>query len=218
MLKRNTECPTCKHQGSHEFSKDLKRIYRICQNCSLVYVPRDSVVSEEEEKKRYEAHENDELDPQYRAYLMNLVGLIMPELRIGNLGLDFGCGKSTLLSQLFEEQGFKINSYDLYFHDHIERLQIKYDFIILSEVIEHLRDPFDCMKHLVSFLNQKGKIIIKTKFYPTDKASFDNWFYKRDITHIQFFNKSSMNHLISSIGVKNNFYELGEDVYCLHID
>lgn len=213
MLTNKTECPACHHHLAHEFSRDSLRCYLKCDSCSLVYVPRDALVSSADEKKRYEAHENDESDPKYRSYLMNLVELIIPNLKLGNKGLDFGSGKSTLLSTLFMEQGYKVNSYDLYFHPSEELLHEKYDFIILSEVIEHLRDPLQCMNQLKSLLKTNGQIFIKTKFCPEDKAMFDNWFYKRDITHVQFLNDSSFEKLVGP------FTKLGEDVYCyLHID
>jgi SAM-dependent methyltransferase len=213
VLKNKTECPACHHHLAHEFSRDLLRSYLECESCSLVYVPRDLLVSGADEKKRYEAHENNECDPKYRSYLMNLVELIVPDLKLGDQGLDFGSGKSTLLSSLFKEHGFQVNSYDLYFHPSSEMLEEKYDFIILSEVIEHLRDPLQCMNQLKSLLKPSGKFFIKTKFCPADKASFDNWFYKRDITHVQFFNDSSFEKLLGP------FTKLGEDVYrYLHID
>ena len=213
MLKSKFECPACHHQHAHEFSSDLIRRYLECENCLLVYVPRHMLVSDTDEKKRYEAHENDEDDPKYRSYLMNLVELVVPCLKIGNKGLDFGSGKSTLLSSLFREHGFQVNSYDLYFHPSHKMLQEKYDFIIMSEVIEHLRDPLQCMNQLKELLKPAGQVFIKTKFCPKDKATFDNWFYKRDITHVQFFNDSSFEKLLGP------FLKLGEDVYrYLHMD
>ena len=40
-----------------------------------------------------------------------------------------------------------------------------------------------------------GKIFIKTKLHPGEKNLFDHWFYKRDSTHIQFFNSKSLKEL-----------------------
>jgi rubredoxin len=197
-------CPLCLAQESSLFDQDKFRSYLKCSTCGLVFVPRDSLISEDQEKERYEAHENGENQSGYIQYLSKIGEAIKPFLNEGDRGLDFGCGKTKLLAGLLAPH--HVSSYDVYFHPQHELLNVTYDFVILSEVIEHLRDPRKEMLKLSS-----PKIFIKTKFYP--EVGFNQWFYKRDKTHIQFFNPGSFDELAKINGYKS-WEKIGEDLYC----
>lgn len=196
-------CPLCSHTDSIVCDQDKLRTYYLCNKCSLIFVPRDVLIAEDQERIRYESHENLENDPNYQIYLGQVVNAIVPFLSKGSSGLDFGCGKTTLMSRLFLEQSFHVDSYDYFFLKDETIWEKKYDFIILSEVIEHLRDLKGTMQKLKLLLNSGGAIFIKTKFYPEDLKAFSSWFYKRDITHIQFFNDKSMHYLAQELSFKN---------------
>ncbi|MGE3609891.1 MAG: class I SAM-dependent methyltransferase [Bacteriovoracaceae bacterium] len=187
------------------------RSYFLCQNCELIFVPRNQLIPEIKEKERYELHQNAESDPYYQDYLSQILISVLPLIEKNQVGLDFGCGRTTLLAQLFSQKGIEVDSFDYYFLKDETIWNKKYDFIVLSEVIEHLRDPFEEMKSLKNILNPNGKMFIKTKFYP-QKSEFDQWFYKRDLTHIQFFNPQSMEHLGHSLQMKSEFYLNGPDL------
>lgn len=204
-------CPLCSSTSTQLFDQDKNRHYYICESCSLVSVPRDEHVSLGEEEQRYSSHENSEDDSGYISYLKGTRDQILPFLKSKALGLDFGCGKTELLSQLFLQEDFKVDSYDVFFHPHEDIWQKKYDFIILSEVIEHLREPLAIMKALSTILQPSGQMFIKTKFYPESSEKFKNWFYKRDKTHVQFFNARSMEYL-ANILQSNNTEFLGQDL------
>ena len=207
------KCPVCHGYDNHEFSRDKKRIYYLCNDCSLLFVPRNLLIGIDEEKQRYQAHDNDFENADYRAYLSKIIDSFEPFLLKGTQGLDFGSGKTTLFADLVKERGFEMISYDLYFHPDEEIWFKKFDFIVLSEVIEHLREPRHCLERVKSLLNSSGQLFIKTKFYPSDKKLFDNWFYKRDMTHVQFFNRNSLNQLAKSVGFSGIFKMIGEDLY-----
>lgn len=116
------------------------------------------------------------------------------------------------MSDLFKKKNFSVDSYDLYYFPDMTIWSKKFNFIILSEVIEHLRDPIKEMKRIRDLLLPDGKIFIKTKLHPGDKTLFENWFYKRDITHIQFFSDESLGYLakeLSMLGPK----QLSEDLF-----
>ena len=207
-------CPLCLSQEHQEFDRDKNRSYQLCSNCTLVYVPREQLISSAEEKQRYDSHENSTDDPGYAAYLNNIADSMLPYLASGMKGLDFGCGRTTLLADLLEESHLTMNSYDLYFHPNEKVWEGRYDFIVLSEVIEHLSHPREIMKKLCSLLNEEGMIFIKTKFYPKDASIFKNWFYKRDKTHVQFFNEESFQFLVKEIEL-SSFERIGDDLYLL---
>lgn len=172
-------------------------------------MPRNEILSSELEKNRYDQHENNN-EGEYLKYLTGIASSILPYIKKDDQGLDFGSGISTSLAEIFGLTGIRVDSYDLYYHPNNEIWERQYDFVILSEVIEHLREPFETMEKLAKLLKANGKIFIKTKFR-NEKIEFSNWYYKRDLTHIQFFNQKSMNLLSNKSGFKMT--EVGTDLY-----
>lgn len=195
-------CILCRGASVALWNQDSLRPYLRCDDCSLVFVPRDYLLSSVDEKKRYDTHENNEDDLRYREYLTKITTAIIPFLGADATGLDFGCGASTLLSKIFLESGFVVDSYDLYYHSDQKFRAKTYDFIVLSEVIEHLSDPIGGLEGLKLLLKPGGQFFIKTKYLPPQKEMFGNWFYKNDPTHIQFFNHQSMEKLASLLGMQ----------------
>ncbi|WP_408097641.1 class I SAM-dependent methyltransferase [Peredibacter sp. HCB2-198] len=204
-------CPLCQHQSSTIFDQDKLRSYYLCDQCGLVFVPRESLISSSEEKKRYDSHQNSDQDPGYHNYLLKISQEILPHLLSSGRGLDFGCGATKMLGSMFEKAGFEVDSFDLYYHPDQTIWQKKYDFIILSEVIEHLNSPREVMINLRGLLNPSGHIFVKTKTYPAP-PEFKNWFYKRDITHVQFFNQSSFEYLAQLVHLTGPM-KIGEDLF-----
>jgi 2-polyprenyl-3-methyl-5-hydroxy-6-metoxy-1,4-benzoquinol methylase len=198
-------CPLCCGQEHVLFDQDRLREYFQCLQCSLVFVPRHSLLSSIDELKRYEAHENNQDDPGYRSYLNQIVIATTPFLSKKMKGLDFGCGKTKILAELFSKNGFAMDSYDVFFHPEDKIWNQQYDFIVASEVIEHLRRPIEVMRQLKDLLTPGGQIFIKTKLYPGDAQKFKEWFYKRDTTHVQFFDTQSLEYLAKQLNMKGAF-------------
>jgi len=205
-------CPFCFSNNCEDFDTDSFRTYLLCKNCSIVFVSRDQLIPEFLEKKRYESHDNSENNPEYQNYLQKIADHISIFLPKGFVGLDFGCGKTKLLEKIIKEKGLEIVSYDVFFHNDLSVFEKRFNFIILSEVIEHLRNPLEEIKKLTSLLEDDGMIFIKTRLRPESSQEFRNWFYKRDITHIQFFSKSSFNQL-SAVCNLSNFMQIDEDLF-----
>lgn len=204
-------CPLCLASESELFDQDKSRSYLKCLSCDLVFVPRTSLITQEAEKERYKAHENEE-NENYTNYLKKTVNSITPHLKSTAIGLDFGCGKTKILSNIFKEKNFQVNSYDLFFYPDDEPLNHQYDFILLSEVIEHLRDPRDIMQVLKMKLQSDGQFFIKTKLRPDSALEFSKWFYKRDSTHVQFFNEKSFKSLKEILRMKK-VEMIGDDLF-----
>jgi hypothetical protein len=198
-------CPLCLHPDSAVIDQDKHRSFHQCSFCNLIFVPRDSLITEADEKKRYDAHENDENDSGYSDYLKDIAGSIQKYISPSETGLDFGSGRTKLLAKHLEPN--LVLSFDIYFHPDFELLSKEFDFVILSEVIEHLRDPRSEMLKLASL---GKKFFIKTKWYP--ETGFSGWFYKRDITHVQFFHEKSFQELAKICGFKD-FQKIGNDLY-----
>lgn len=206
-------CPVCAEVKSLPYDEDKFRTYHLCSHCSLIYVPRDKILSFEEEAARYDAHQNDDTDPGYRNYLAATAEAIVEIVGKKAKGLDFGCGKTVLMQKIFESHGVEVDSYDLYFHPKEDIWEKKYDFIVLSEVVEHLSHPTEVMQRLAKRLNRHGRVFIKTKLYPPDPVTFHNWFYKRDMTHVQFFDYNSLETLGHLMGMKGPHKVGAPDLY-----
>jgi hypothetical protein len=68
-----------------------------------------------------------------------------------------------------------------------------YDFILMIEVIEHLRDPYGDLSNLKSRLRKGGKMFIKTQLMHPQR-DFSSWPYQRDPTHVQFFSQKTFDY------------------------
>lgn len=179
-------CPLCFSQQTADFFSDNKREYLQCNHCKLVFVPKRFHLNNEQEKAEYDKHQNSVDDFGYRNFLSRLATPLMDELESEANGLDFGCGKGPALMAMFEEQGFNMQGYDLYYRNDTSVLGSCYDFITLTEVIEHLASPNSLLKQLWAILNERGNLGVMTKLV-IDKEAFAKWHYKNDPTHIAFY-------------------------------
>ena len=194
-------CPFCQQDGAELFHKDQFREFFRCRSCTIIFVPRGSILSPSEEKMRYDSHQNDENDPGYRDYFLKTAGPVIAELKGGERGLDFGCGRTQLLSQIFDDKGFIVDSFDPFYFPDESIWKKSYDFAVMNEVIEHLADPKATLSRLRAIT--KGPLFVRTKLYPETEREFSNWFYKRDATHVQFFSMKALSEigLVKVIGV-----------------
>lgn len=204
-------CPLCLENNNHRYSADKIREYYLCSSCDLLFVPREELISSEAEKERYDLHDNLENDEGYVLYLKKIADSFLPYLKEGWGGLDFGSGKTKKLASLLP---FPVESFDLYYHNDQELLKKKYDFIVLSEVIEHLREPRETMLGLNRILREEGMFFIKTKLRPEKENVFSNWFYKRDVTHIEFFSMKALEYLGKMLN-RPHVERIGEDLFRL---
>jgi hypothetical protein len=99
------------------------------------------VLSPKEEKSVYDLHDNSLDDPGYRRFLARLFRPLSQRLAPNSSGLDFGSGPGPTLSVMFEEAGHSIEIYDPFFAPETMLLHRQYDFIVASEVVEHLHYP-----------------------------------------------------------------------------
>ncbi len=193
-------CPLCDRQESEFYFTDPKNYqhtYHHCPRCDLVFVIPECRLTQNDEKYRYDMHENDYSD----AYIQFLSRLAKPTLnylskqQLTNAsGLDFGSGKSQAMANLFRQAGHRCECYDIFYYPDTALLQQQYDFIVASEVIEHLYDPKVIFEQWLSLLKPSGILAIMTGFRPTDK-DFPNWWYKNDPTHVSLFSTDSFLYL-----------------------
>jgi cyclopropane fatty-acyl-phospholipid synthase-like methyltransferase len=190
-------CPLCQKIQSSAYFSDKNRDYLFCQHCFLVYVQEKFYLSASDEKKQYDYHTNNPDDKGYRQFLSRLFNPLAEMIQLKELdgpihGLDFGSGPGPTLSIMFEEIGFDMQIYDLYYANDENVFNRTYDFVTSTEVIEHLKNPKLEIERLLSVLKPNGLLAIMTKRV-INKESFKSWHYKNDPTHICFYSKETFN-------------------------
>lgn len=206
-------CPLCKSQLTKELGRDKNRRYFRCAVCRLIFVEREALLKPEDEKKRYDLHNNDPADGGYRDFLSRLAISLtdrLKKLKNQNLcGLDFGSGPVPVLSMIMKEAGFSMSLYDPFYAPDTAVLNKQYDFVTCTETMEHFYLPFKEWRLLIDLIKPGGWLGIMTKMLPhTDE--FLSWFYKNDSTHVSFYSKETFLFLANRDNLKCEFAD--EDV------
>lgn len=202
-------CILCGNTETKFYHEDQFRSYYRCTNCNLVFVPRQFWLSPEEEKERYDLHENDPEDEGYRSFLSRLVDPLDEKLAPGSDGLDFGSGPGPTLHLLFEKRGHSMRNYDPFYENDPSVFERQYDFITATEVVEHLHQPLKELDRLWECLKPDGFLGIMTKMIRS-KEAFEGWHYIRDETHVAFFSKNTFEWLAGRWGAALQI--IGNDV------
>ena len=207
------KCRLCKSTDSSFFISDKKRDYIICNTCKLIFVPDKDLVSKSKEKERYSLHDNAIDDREYMEYLQgfakDLERIPLSDPKI----LDFGCGREAALTFILQEKGYRCCAYDPLYNRDLDTSEKAYDIVVLCEVIEHLRDIQKELELVEKILDSDGYILFRTEFYHK-KGEFPDWWYTKDITHINFFSLYTMETLAGLMG-KKIFYTNGKNVVIL---
>lgn len=187
-------CPLCKGTDNQFYHEDKRRQYLQCQSCQLVFVDPSQRLTPEQEKAIYDQHENDPGDQGYRRFLSRIAEPMDERLGSNQQGLDFGCGPGPALAQMMRERGHNVDLYDLYYYPHPEVLQKQYEFVMATEVIEHLYQPDEVWQQWLSLLKPGAYLGLMTKLVK-DVEAFSTWHYKNDQTHVLFFSRATFEYL-----------------------
>lgn len=158
--------------------------------------------NEETEKKRYTEHNNDVYDLRYQSFLKPIVDKVIVNQKPTDKGLDYGAGPGPVVQYLLEQVDFKIKLYDPFFHNYPENLKQTYDYIILTEVIEHFHSPKEEFQKLTHSLKEGGSLYILTFPYD-DSIDFESWYYKNDKTHTFFYTVNAFEWIKDYYGFQN---------------
>lgn len=200
-------CSLCGSE-THLFSEIKKRAFFSCNTCNSVLLHPSCFLSPEQEKKRYELHQNDINDPGYQKFVSPMVSAICLQHDSSHNGLDFGSGTGPVIASLLNKKGYDITTYDPFFDPNKQALKNTYDFIICCEVMEHFYDPLKEFKLLYHLLNPGGTLYCKTSLY-NSLIDFNSWWYKNDPTHVFFYTEQTLhwikNHFsFKSLKIKGN--------------
>jgi len=95
---------------------------------------------------------------------------------------------------MFEELGYPMEIYDPRYAADESVLEIEYDFVTATEVVEHLRSPKQTLDGMWQRVKPGGYLGIMSKLVIGQEA-FANWHYKNDDTHICFYSKETFSWL-----------------------
>lgn len=206
-------CPLCRSTQLTAFHQDKKRAYLQCQQCALVSVPPRFYLSSAAEKAEYDKHENHPDDVGYQRFLSRTLDPLLACVSSTASGLDFGCGEGKALSLMAKARGYQIDNYDLYYANDPQVLSSQYDFITLTEVIEHVSDAAALVAQLDKLLKNNGILAVMTKRVQ-DVHAFATWHYKNDPTHINFYSITTFEWLAKHYGWRLDIID--KDVVFLH--
>ncbi len=187
-------CPLCHTSGGIDYYEDAKRKYRQCEICDLVYVPKEYYLSRDKEKAVYDQHQNSPDDSEYRQFLSRLFNPLVDRIKPKSRGLDFGSGPGPTLSVMFEEADHEMAIYDSFYSRDETVWDVNYDFITVTEVVEHLHHPGKVLDRLWSCLGPGGLFGVMTKLV-INREAFADWHYKLDPTHVSFFSVNTFTWL-----------------------
>ncbi len=202
------KCKICHCNTSVIKDEKTDKIYHRCLNCDYIFMDDKYYLDASLEKKHYDNHNNNLESLGYVKMFEKLIEeFVSPDAKDIKTALDFGCGEGEVLPILLERVGISCDKYDLFYFPKKVYADKKYDLICCTEVIEHLVNPLDTIKELLSHLNKDGYLLLMTYFHPSDDEKFLEWFYIKDMTHIGFFSFKTFEYLTSELGlkiVKNN--------------
>lgn len=203
------KCKLCNHPGLgllhqyiNKYNNELyKRVYYLCPKCKLIFLDEKLRLNLKEEKHRYSQHNNNLKDLGYLQFLDRLLTQLTPHLFKTDKGLDYGCGPSVVLAKYLSQQGFATQHYDPLFFPNPRVFKKQYDFITCTEVVEHFYHPFIEFQKINDLLQANGYLGIMTKLYEKPQ-DFPAWYYHKDITHVSFYTKNTMDWIAKRLNWK----------------
>ncbi len=204
--KQPVKCSLCSAEAGHLTCFREKDYYR-CTNCLSVMMDPLNHLSPQEEKKRYDEHNNDVNDSGYRGFVKPLVDTVLSKFDLSAAGLDYGAGSGPVASAILKEKGYRIYPYDPFYWNNKALLKLSYNYIICCEVIEHFANPAKEFKLLRSLLKPGGSLICMTEIL-SSSLDFEQWYYKNDPTHVFFYHPNALawikeTHHFTSLGLND---------------
>ncbi len=205
--------------GVIEFIQNEYSILK-CKNCGLYF--RSTILSDEQLNMHYSTYDYDNL--HYES------ALFPPERFIKNYLkskikkqktkiLDYGCNEALFLSLLvqdFDCYGFEIDDrvkqvaeargVKMLDDENLAKINYDFDFIILIDVFEHLKNPTETISMLVKQLKKNGQLIISTG-YADAECCRDNlanyWYFSDCVQHLCMLGTDYVKYLSKTFGLNN---------------
>lgn len=196
------ECTLCQSTGLKSvLSKVFTGLSWQCESCDLIFKDPQAYWGWDEQKARYDQHNNSINSPGYVQYFEKLLSPLMPVLlhqRIHH-GLDWGSGPQPVLRELMQRRNVKLDIYDPIYQSSEENLHSEYPLITCTEVIEHFVDPRKSFAKMDGYLSANGVFAGMTNFHH-GPDHYAGWWYAKDPTHVCFFSEKTLKWLADFLG------------------
>jgi hypothetical protein len=192
-------CRLCGSPGCLPVYRDALREYRHCTVCDLIFVPVSQFVTIEEERARYELHDNTGDNAGYRSFLGGVAEIVAQVTAQSGRILDFGSGRHAVLTALLRERGYSCTACDPLYGIGMDFAEFTYNTVVLCETIEHLRDLKEDVRVITRLVNPSGTLVIRTGLHP-QPGSFGSWWYKNDPTHINYLGMPTIEWIAKAFG------------------
>jgi len=174
-MSKEKVCPICNNHSTFRLKK-MNVDYFQCSSCRLLYseaIDQDNMVGGEHEEVRNYTQNSIRIE---RINEM-IIGSRKEDVKI----LDFGCGHGLFVEAL-KKAGFeKVTGFDLY-NEEFNRLPEPDTFhlVVMTEVIEHIPDPYIELDLICKSMVDRGVIMIETSFVDIaqqDGIKLEDFFY-----------------------------------------
>jgi len=194
-------CPLCHATAgaAPNFTDPQGKAYALCPRCALLWMLPEHRLDRADEYAHYQTHQNDPADLRYRRFLGQLWEPLRARLEPGDHGLDYGSGPGPTLHLMASQDGFPCSAYDPFFDPHPHSLARTYAFITCSETAEHFFHPAREFRRLSELLHPGGWLGIMT-LRLSKPAAFPDWHYRRDPTHVCFYQDQTFAWIASHFG------------------
>jgi SAM-dependent methyltransferase len=196
------DCIICHSPTNEVVDQQLKLTFYHCPNCEFIYQDPTSHVDKNLEKSQYDHHQNSFQNQGYVDYLKNFLDEEVLPVKDTGIALDFGSGPGPVLYELMKGHFTEVRHYDPFYHPDESYIDVKFDVITSTEVVEHFSDPLKEFSHLKELLKDEGYLFIMTNFRTMDLDEFLTWWYRRDSTHISFYHLKTFEEICSKTGLK----------------
>ena len=183
-------CIVCNKKTAKIFKIIEGKQYWKCNKCLAIFLDKKFYLELIDEHSHYLSHKNCIYDADYRKFLVRLMLPLDKSLQRKSIGLDYGCGPGPALAKMLEEKGHIMHLYDPFFYQNKSFINKVFDFICCTETAEHFHNPFKEFSLFNNILSSNGVIGIMTSF-TTDESLFENWHYRKDPTHVVFYNETT---------------------------
>lgn len=167
--------------------------------CDFIWQDPSEHLTPSEEKSRYDHHRNG--DAGHRQFLQPVVEAVTKRLSPPASGLDWGSGPVPVLAEMLESAGFHMQWYDPFYQPQKIFSKSSFEFLTMSEVIEHVQQPAEMLEELRGLLRSGGFLVVMTEIH-RGVESLEDWYYRRDPTHIGFYSEKTFQKFEGLFGLR----------------
>jgi hypothetical protein len=184
-------CPLCHSEVSQKLAhQQVPSDIFHCQTCDLIFKSSAIHLNWDEQKLRYDLHQNHIDNPGYVEFFEQLMKPLQPYLEAGRSALDWGSGpgEEPVLALLLRRENLQVDLYDPIYQPQFK--QSLYDVITSTEALEHFQNPGDSLNDILSHLKSGGVFAGLTQFHQGPEK-LRNWWYVKDPTHVVFYSETT---------------------------